>query len=520
MPADMDYTTALYLRLSVDDDNIDESNSIKSQRDLLQRFVAADPVLSSGGILEFNDDGWSGTTFERPQVRELLALTRRGGIRCIIVKDLSRWGRNYIEVCEYIEQIFPFLGVRFISLNDRYDSEDFKGSTAPVDVAFNSLAHDVYYRELSFKVRQSYVTKAKKGEFLCGEAPFGFVKSTETKNQLVIDEEAAAIVRRIYGMALDGMGTMRIAAVLNEEGVETPLMYRRRRGRTPRGGHHSICGGWTDKNVRTILSDERYTGVQVSGKTRKPKPGSRNTVCLPESEWIKVPGAHERIISDEAFKEAKAGIRRYSKTHTSPKSRALFAGKTRCGHCGRALRHQPNANPYHYCNSARVSVGAGCSNGRFFVDDIKVVVLAAVQAEARKVLDTRKKLAKAISGPSNKVSAGTEIKQAATRIALLERHGISLYEDFADEKIDRDTYLSAKAACAAELNGLRERADNLRTRLASIPETQKPSNSEPLLQRILDARDVTDEVLSLVECVTIYDTERIEVRLAFGDTNI
>ncbi len=133
----MNYTTALYLRLSVDDDSTDESSSIQSQRHLLQQFVSADPILSSSRIMEFSDDGWSGTTFERPRVKDLLEMARRGGVNCIIVKDLSRWGRNYIEVCEYIERIFPFLDIRFISVNDRYDSADFKGSTAPTDVVFN-----------------------------------------------------------------------------------------------------------------------------------------------------------------------------------------------------------------------------------------------------------------------------------------------------------------------------------------------------------------------------------------------
>ena len=142
----MGYNIALYLRLSVDDDNHDESNSIKGQRDLLRQFASTHPVLSSGEILEFCDDGWSGTTFERPRVKELIDLVKRGGVQCIVVKDLSRWGRNYIEVINYIEHLFPFLGVRFISVNERYDSEDFRGSTAPTDIAFNSIMHDVCQR--------------------------------------------------------------------------------------------------------------------------------------------------------------------------------------------------------------------------------------------------------------------------------------------------------------------------------------------------------------------------------------
>lgn len=195
---------ALCLRLSVDDENIKESDSIANQRDLLESYVASNPALSSCGVLTFLDDGWSGTNFERPGVKKLLDLVRQGKIHCVIVKDLSRWGHNYVEVMEYIEKIFPFLGVRFISLGDRYDSADYKGQTAPLDVSFNSIAHDIYCRELSFKVRQSYISKAKKGEFLCGVAPFGYLRSESEKNKLVIDEEAASTVRRVFALACEG----------------------------------------------------------------------------------------------------------------------------------------------------------------------------------------------------------------------------------------------------------------------------------------------------------------------------
>ena len=141
---------AFYLRLSLDDEKHSESESIASQRDLLRSYIKADSFLSVGEVLEFIDDGWSGTNFERPQVKRLLELVKRGGVRTILVKDLSRWGRNYPEVCEYLDQIFPFLGIRFVSVNDHYDSNDYKGQTAPIDVAFSSIMHDIYSKRPIF----------------------------------------------------------------------------------------------------------------------------------------------------------------------------------------------------------------------------------------------------------------------------------------------------------------------------------------------------------------------------------
>jgi DNA invertase Pin-like site-specific DNA recombinase len=511
------------MRLSVDDDNLKESDSIQNQRDLLRRFVAADPILSAGEILEYPEDGWSGTNFERPKVRELLDLARRGGIQTILVKDLSRWGRNYIEVNEYLEQIFPFLGIRFISVNDRYDSEDFKGQTAPMDVAFSSLVHDVYCKELSMKVRQSYVAKAKKGEFLCGEAPFGFVKSKTEKNRLEVDAESAEIVRRIFALSCGGNSTGAIAALLNADGADTPLTYRKRKGRAPRGTHFESGGKafWNDKIVRKILTDERYIGVQVSGKTRKPKPGSRKTVCLPESEWIKVPGAHEAIVTEEIFKQANAGIVRYSITGGAPKKHQLFAGKLRCGHCGRAMKYQGSKTPFYYCDGHKLNAGTGCSEERLYEDDLKAAVLSAVQTEARKTLDAdskRRLVVKRDSADSEECLA--ELKRLSAQSTLLERRNISLYEDFAEGKITREEYLNAKNACAGEVAKAEARTAELNARLIECAdENEEVPADVPLLRRIVDAEDVTGEVLSLVERIVVYDPERIEIRFTFGDTN-
>jgi len=226
----MECTTALYIRLSDDDSGDRESNSVTNQRDLLTGFVSGHPVLNKTRIIEFADDGWSGTNFQRPAVTEMLDAIRTGGINCVVVKDLSRFGRNYVEVCEYLEQIFPFLGVRFIAVNDRYDSKTHTGSTAPLDVAFSAMRHGLYSKELSLKVRQSYAAKAAKGEFLCGVAPFGYMRSKTERNKLVIDEGAAATVRRIFDLAAEGRKTTEIAAVLNRENADTPLEYRRKRG--------------------------------------------------------------------------------------------------------------------------------------------------------------------------------------------------------------------------------------------------------------------------------------------------
>jgi len=516
----MEYRIALYLRISSDDENVNESCSIKNQRDLLRRFVSTHPTLSAGKVLEFADDGWSGTNFERPQMKALLDLTRRGEIQCIVVKDLSRWGRNYIEVNEYIEQIFPFLGVRFISLNDRYDSDDFKGCTAPMDIAFASLVHDLYCKDLSMKVRQSCLSKAKKGEFVQGTAPYGFVKSDAEKKMLV-DEEAAVIVRRIFALACDGMRAAKIAALLNAEKIDSPIMYQKRLGRKPVGYQSLVSGDgvWTEITIRRIIADERYTGVLVYGKTRTVTVGGKKRVRLPESKWIKVPGTHEAIVSEETYKRANAGIKHYKKSGVKG-TKVPFIGKLKCGCCGHALRFYPSQNSYFFCQGAELNFGMGCSDGRLYLDDLKASILAAVKIETGKVLDKRRQCKQLHRGSFEKETILSECKRLTTQIGMLERRGVSLYEDFADGKLDRDGYLVAKADCAAELAEAEARASKLRARLEGMTEKNEVSSDNPLLRRILDADDVTDEVLSLVDCIKMYDPSRIEIRFAFGDTNI
>ncbi|MCL2053992.1 MAG: recombinase family protein [Oscillospiraceae bacterium] len=276
---------ALYLRISQDDNNTDESCSIANQRNLLSSYVANDSVFSGCEILEFADDGWSGMNFERPKVQELLELAKRGKIQTIIVKDLSRWGRNYSEVNEHLDRIFPFLNIRFISVNDNYDSLDYKGQTAPLDVAFSSLMHDIYCRELSEKVKQSHLAKALKGEYICGTEFFGYARSKTEKNKLVVDETAAVTIKRIFDMACEGISAAKIAAALNEDNVDTALTLRGRNGKSTLGFKLDEKGRsyWAATQIARILSDERYTGTMVCFKTRPVSPGSNKDLKLPEA---------------------------------------------------------------------------------------------------------------------------------------------------------------------------------------------------------------------------------------------
>jgi DNA invertase Pin-like site-specific DNA recombinase len=232
----MEYTVALYIRLSAADEDKDgESDSVVNQRDLLNHYVSSNAEFSECKILTFIDDGYTGTNFDRPAANDMLEKAKKGEVNCIIVKDFSRFGRNYIEVGDYLEQIFPFLGVRFISVNDRFDSKNNTGFTAGLDVAFKTFLHSLYSKDISFKVRNGKIAKAQKGEHLCKLAPYGYQKSTTEKNKLVVDEEIAPVIRHIYDLALKGMLQAEIAKQLNSENIDTPLVHRKKWVRTQAG---------------------------------------------------------------------------------------------------------------------------------------------------------------------------------------------------------------------------------------------------------------------------------------------
>ena len=279
----MSGVTAKYIRLSAEDDGLGESgktesNSVTNQRHLLDAFISRTPDLADTSVIEFCDDGWSGKNFERPAVQEMLAQVQEGKIQCIVVKDLSRFGRDYLTVGNYISCVFPFLGVRFIAVNDGLDS------IRPADIdsletSFKNLLYDLYSRDLSRKVRNAKKFRAQRGDFLSRYAPYGYVKDSVDKTRLVIDFEAAETVRRIFRLAAEGQKTSQIARLLNRELVPTPMRYKQAAGCSLVRWHCiSENNFWTDAAVARILRDERYLGKTIYGKRTRDKIGHIHSV--------------------------------------------------------------------------------------------------------------------------------------------------------------------------------------------------------------------------------------------------
>ena len=338
---------AIYLRLSESDgdlgiDGKDESNSIENQRMLLYHYIETREDLS-GEIIEYVDDGYSGTNFNRPAFKRMIEDAKKGKIQVIIVKDLSRLGRDYIVAGDYIEQIFPLLQVRFIAANNGYDTAGHTGGNMGFDLAVSNLINTFYSRDLSKKIKAANKIRWKNGISTSGHAPFGYLKSPDEKGKFVIDPEAGKIVRFIFDKALEGKSTTEIAFLLNENHYPTPWVYNQSKKNwrlaEPVTAENERL--WDISMVCRVLRKYDYTGAMVMGRKRSLTVGARKGKTQPESEWTIVEGIHEPIVTHEEFEQANLVIRQRKPRDYVIVQNYPLKGKVRCGTVGGVFIMKP-----------------------------------------------------------------------------------------------------------------------------------------------------------------------------------
>lgn len=432
---------ALYMRLSSEDANEGESCSITNQRDLLYDYVRSRREFDSSHVMEFCDDGYSGTNFDRPAVKELLSLAG-STVKCIIVKDFSRFGRNLVEVGDYLDQIFPFLGVRFIAVNEGYDSGQGIGSTVSLDVSLKAMVYEMYSRDISEKIRCVQQAKMRKGEYLCAIAFYGYKRSETVKNKLEVDEPAARVVRRIFNMAAGGLSPTEIAAALNHEGIPSPLMYRKANNTHGLRGWTAVndTNYWTRENVKRIVTDERYTGCLISRKRTKVDVSTKRTQALPQRDWIVAKDTHEAIVSKENFGKAQEVIRSVSPNKPSRKPYQKFRGLVKCACCGRALTRIYCKKPYYSCPTRKAVPESSCAGIHLDEQDLEKTLLTAIRAQVQLMVQS--------ADPKQKGPTAVPLQESIRECqALLSRYKAiqtAAFEDYAEGRIDKQEYLSRK----------------------------------------------------------------------------
>lgn len=465
---------AAYLRLSIEDGDKAESNSIGNQRELIQNFVAERPELHLVG--EYADDGYTGTNFERPGFTQMMEDIQSDKINCIIVKDLSRLGRNYIEMGKYLERIFPMMGIRFIAINDNYDNANTESSDSDsIVVPFKNLLNDSYCRDISIKVRSQLDIKRRKGEFIGGYAVYGYSKDEQNKNRLVVDEYAADIVRSIYRRKLEGMSANSIADQLNSEGVLAPSEYKRLCGLNYHSGFKTgTHAKWQAIQVLRILKNEVYTGTMVQGKRQKINYKIKKIRDVDESCWIKVPNTHEAIISQRMFDIVQEVLKLDTCASKGQKIVHLFSGIVRCGDCGQNMVRctvSKKGKKYIYLNCVTNHKGLGCSSHHIRESKLEEVVLAALQEKIQQISGLEERLDEINEIPKNQ----RRLKSVEEHMKVLEQEEQKyqtlcrqLYEDMSNGIVSKDEYKEFSCSFNEKIENIRKAKMEMDCQLDSL----------------------------------------------------
>ncbi len=459
-------SAAAYLRLSREDGDKIESDSIGNQRELIADYVKRQGNITL--VSEYADDGYTGTNFDRPGFKKMIEDIKSGRVNCVVVKDLSRFGRNYIETGRYLEKIFPFMGVRFISVLDRYDSAVSGNDAEQIIVPFKNLINDAYCRDISMKIRSQLDVKRKNGKFIGSFACYGYLKDKRDKNHLVIDPVAAETVRMIFRMKLNGCNSGRIAEVLNGMGILPPAEYKRSRQLNYDCGFRSGKNPkWEVVSVNRILSNEIYTGTMVQGKNRKINYKLKISRAVPKEEWIRVANTHEAIIDRTTFDEVQRLLRIDTRTSPTEETVYLFSGLVVCRDCGqnmirRTSRRGDMAYVYYHCSTYKNT--KNCTSHLFSADKLEAIVLQAVRTQIGwlAAADTILKQIDRINEEQVGIRAlTTQIEVLDEEIDRFQNLKTKAFTDMLDEIITQEEYNLYHARFSEKLNGATEKKKQL-----------------------------------------------------------
>ncbi len=515
-----------YIRLSREDlqkinRGLDDSNSVKNQRDILNdfHFNHAEEFES---YTEYVDDGHTGTDTERESFQRLLGDVMNGKITCVVVKDLSRFARNYSDAGSLIDNLFVQMGVRFISLAEGVDSYLNPDSVNSIIVPITNVMNDQYCYQTSKKIRQVFDYKRRNGQYIGSFAPYGYIKDPKDKHQLIVDADAAEIVKRVYSMLLQGSSKRAIALYLNEHGIPSPTAYRRKKG-LPVSSAVADDPMWGARMIHEILTNPIYTGDLVQGRRRVKSYKVHQIEAVPEEEWVRVPDTHEAIITHETFDKVQALLVR--DTRTSPKGREvhLFSGFLKCADCGKSItRSQSGKNIYYACSTYKNRSRTACSMHSIKHNRLEAAVLFAIQYQVNTAVSYSELIARINSAPLKKSQSHRLNDQIAAKekeLTRITRYKQSLYQDWKDGEITQQEYRDMKADYerqAAELADVLARLNAERAELANGVDKEHPALVA--FAKYQSIETLTREILTdLVDHIKVYENGNISVHFKFAD---
>ena len=517
------WSATLYLRLSREDGDKEESGSITGQRELLRDYISQHPELREYAIRI--DDGFSGSTFERPGFQKMIEDVKAGRTDCIVVKDLSRFGRNYLDAGEYIEKIFPFLGVRFIAVNDNYDSLGERKSSDDLIIPFKNLINEAYCRDISMKIRSQLEIKRKNGQFLGSFAAFGYLKDEQDKNKLVVDQYAADIVRDIFKWKLEGISPQDIADALNKLGILSPMEYKRSLGmKYTTSFKTSAKAAWSAGTVIRILKNPIYTGVLIQGKETTPSYKVHKRIAKDKSEWTVIEGSHEAIISGIDFDSVQKVLKCDTRRSPDDKAVGLFSGMLFCGDCGASMVRKTvpageKKYVYYVCSAHKED--KSCSPHRMRDTALEEIVLDSLRQHIREVVNMSELMNITDTAPLRTAQAQKiqrQLDKKREEHEKLQKLLMSLYENLTDGVIDREEYARLKASFTARADEAEKQMDALRESLSDIQShgTENVWMNEFIKRQELASLDRA-VVVALIDKILIHSNDMVEIIYRWQD---
>lgn len=517
------FKAGLYARLSHEKEENIERGTIETQMELMKNYVKdhEDIVIEE----EYYDASFTGTNFERPDFQRMLEDAKTGRINCIIVKDLSRLGRNYVEMGNYIERVFPFLNVRFIAVTDDFDS--FRPGT-DLMMPLKNIVNEFYAKDISKKVSTAHRRKWTTDEYMCGFAPYGYLKSKTEKNRIVVDEATAGNVRLIYKLFLEGKGYTPIAKYLNEQGIMSPLMYLKSLGYQQ---NVKTNGVWTKTTVKSILTNQAYIGSTVHGKVVIEKYNNIPLHATVPSEWVIVENTHEPLVDKETFEKAQERVKEISDAYFAkeftkhpPNEKNLLKGKIVCGDCGKGMRLSPRTTKsyVYFCGTFSDGINPECSRHKIDQEEVNKAVFAQISNHMRCCIDALRVI-RELNARSSGLKKYDVYEKAVTRqrreLEKVNRKFSELYGDYSEHLINESEYLTLKQQYLLKSEALKKEIDNLLVSQNLYSKNYKIDEDwEKLINKFLKCRKLNKELAdAFVDKVQVFEDGRISVNLVYDD---
>jgi len=511
---------AVYFRLSKEDEIPDESNSISNQRRLITAYISKYLGDVEQQVVEYIDDGFSGKNFQRPGFQQLIKAVREGKIGTILVKDISRLGRDYIEVGNYIESVFPFMGIRFISVNDDFDSNNYPEGGVEINTAFMNILNDYYSEDYSVRIKKTLASLQRSGAFLASFAPYGYEKDKSNKHYLRVDVEAGENVKYIFKTFLECGNKAEVARQLSEKGILTPEQYKKSKGSSYNSRYKETTKFWTSAQVGRIIRNRVYLGTVTTHTREVVCTGSLMSRRVPKEEWIVRENKHEPLISLEVFVNAqlvdvKPPAKKEKRRMGSKDS--PIKGFVKCGGCHHVLNRRARLNATYECRHYYAHHNETCLSEQIKEEELLNIVTKVIRQQAKFIMDMSRIVREQEAA---KKIINKELQQRETKLIQgineIKLENMRLYESHKSGELDRSEFLLHK-----KKNG--EKQNNLTTKLKQVKErkVEQQDTSFCIFDSYSDMQNITKVTREIVELlvseICVYSKSRVEIKFNFVD---